>query len=122
MATWPSGLRRQLQALVRKGEGSNPSVVTLFIFGLIINFYALIINTLYTYVVDSDAAASAPHPALHNLIDPNLRGVRLASTARQRPQRHALTLASNQDSVSRLSPEPSQPVSLPNHRSAAREE
>ena len=27
-AVWPSGLRRQLQALVRKGEGSNPSAVT----------------------------------------------------------------------------------------------
>ena len=27
MAIWPSGLRRQLQALVRKGESSNPSVV-----------------------------------------------------------------------------------------------
>jgi hypothetical protein len=27
MAIWPSGLRRQNQDLVRKGEGSNPSVV-----------------------------------------------------------------------------------------------
>ena len=25
---WPSGLRRQLQVLVRKGVGSNPTVVT----------------------------------------------------------------------------------------------
>ena len=27
---WPSGLRRQLKALVRKGEGSNPSLIILF--------------------------------------------------------------------------------------------
>ena len=27
VAIWPSGLRRQNQDLVRKGEGSNPSVV-----------------------------------------------------------------------------------------------
>ena len=27
---WPSGLRRQLQALVRKGVGSNPTVVITF--------------------------------------------------------------------------------------------
>ena len=26
-AAWPSGLRRQLQALVRKGVGSNPTAV-----------------------------------------------------------------------------------------------
>jgi len=28
MTIWPSGLRRQLQVLVRKGVGSNPTVVT----------------------------------------------------------------------------------------------
>ena len=28
--TWPSGLRRQLKALVRKGVGSNPTVFILF--------------------------------------------------------------------------------------------
>ena len=28
---WPSGLRRQLKALVRKGEGSNPSFIKLFV-------------------------------------------------------------------------------------------
>ena len=27
---WPSGLRRQIKALVRKGEGSNPSVIKSF--------------------------------------------------------------------------------------------
>ena len=30
--TWPSGLRRQLKALVRKGVGSNPTVIILFAF------------------------------------------------------------------------------------------
>ena len=29
-AAWPSGLRRQLQALVRKGVGSNPTAVIYF--------------------------------------------------------------------------------------------
>ena len=37
---WPSGLRRQLQALVRKGEGSNPSAIILFIFCSILIFSA----------------------------------------------------------------------------------
>ena len=32
MTIWPSGLRRQFKALFRKGEGSNPSVVTIFFF------------------------------------------------------------------------------------------
>lgn len=27
---WPSGLRRQLQALVRKGAGSNPAAIIFF--------------------------------------------------------------------------------------------
>ena len=27
---WPSGLRRQLKALVRKGVGSNPTLIILF--------------------------------------------------------------------------------------------
>ena len=31
---WPSGLRRQLQALVRKGEGSNPSIINFFLIKL----------------------------------------------------------------------------------------
>ena len=30
MTVWPSGLRRWLQAPVRKGVGSNPTAVTLF--------------------------------------------------------------------------------------------
>ena len=30
MAAWPSGLRRQLQALVRKGVGSNPTAVNYY--------------------------------------------------------------------------------------------
>ena len=29
---WPSGLRRQLKALVRKGVGSNPTAVILYFF------------------------------------------------------------------------------------------
>ena len=33
MTVWPSGLRRWLQAPVRKGVGSNPTAVTLFPFG-----------------------------------------------------------------------------------------
>ena len=30
LTAWPSGLRRQLKALVRKGVGSNPTAVTRF--------------------------------------------------------------------------------------------
>jgi hypothetical protein len=37
-AIWPSGLRRQNQDLVRKGEGSNPSVVKRF--AVVLSHYA----------------------------------------------------------------------------------
>ncbi len=33
MLAWPSGLRRQLKALVRKGVGSNPTADTAFWLG-----------------------------------------------------------------------------------------
>ena len=36
---WPSGLRRQIKALVRKGEGSNPSVIKSF-------YYYFLMSTL----------------------------------------------------------------------------
>ena len=36
LVTWPSGLRRQLKALVRKGVGSNPTAVKLFCRGPIL--------------------------------------------------------------------------------------
>ena len=34
---WPSGLRRQLKALVRKGVGSNPTLIILFVFSHLSN-------------------------------------------------------------------------------------
>ena len=33
---WPSGLRRQLKALVRKGVGSNPTAVILFLWDMLL--------------------------------------------------------------------------------------
>jgi hypothetical protein len=44
--TWPSGLRRQLKALVRKGAGSNPAVIILLLFNVSHLLIKLYINIL----------------------------------------------------------------------------
>ena len=47
--TWPSGLRRQLKALVRKGVGSNPTVFILFCANFTILFES---NTSAAQIID----------------------------------------------------------------------
>ena len=44
---WPSGLRRQIKALFRKGEGSNPSAVNF------VNFVILQIFVFYISIIRS---------------------------------------------------------------------
>ena len=49
-AAWPSGLRRQLQALVRKGVGSNPTAV---------NSFAMLRAQAFTALTLTNGGASA---------------------------------------------------------------
>jgi hypothetical protein len=41
-AAWPSGLRRGIQAPIRKGEGSNPSAVIQFLFLCLLFGYTVV--------------------------------------------------------------------------------
>ena len=62
MMTWPSGLRRKIKALVRKGVGSNPTVIT----------FAVIIKTnthhsfLQPYIFVHGPHFPTPNPAASN--------------------------------------------------------
>jgi len=47
---WPSGLRRQLKALVRKGVGSNPTAIIVFIFMQLYTFIFFIFISLLTFI------------------------------------------------------------------------
>ena len=58
MTVWPSGLRRWLQAPVRKGVGSNPTAVTFIVRGDAGQGDTLITNKsfqLKTYVLSNDS-------------------------------------------------------------------
>jgi hypothetical protein len=51
MTRWPSGLRRQIKALVRKGVGSNPTLVRIS-FSLCMYIQYTLQNNLNFYLLD----------------------------------------------------------------------